>query len=88
MRIRLVNRRFVICLLSVCNQFEITPAAKPIIIADGTLTKPAAGVMATSPTTAPMAMPAADGFAFNYPVCKHPAYRGSAAAAEFVVTRC
>ena len=32
-----------------------------MIIAAGTLTKPAAGVMATKPTTAPIAMPAADG---------------------------
>ena len=60
--------------LQLATKFEITPAAKPIINADETLTYPAAGVIATSPTTAPTAIPVADGFPFIDPICKHPAY--------------
>src|SRR6476646_8979339 len=42
--------------------FEISAAIKPIKILCGMATKPAAGVIATKPTTAPMQKPSTEGF--------------------------
>ena len=71
--------------LQLATKFEITPAAKPIINADETLTYPAAGVIATNPTTAPIAMPVADGFPL-ITQSESIQLTAAAAAAKFVVT--
>src|SRR5450755_4291149 len=49
------------CFRLVAAQKQITPAATPITIAPPGSTKPEAGVMATSPATAPEAAPSTEG---------------------------
>src|SRR5450631_2962061 len=64
--------------------FEITAAITPMKILCGMATKPAAGVMATSPTTAPIQNPNTEGF-FPFITSKNIQDNPAAAAAVFVV---
>src|ERR1700735_20577 len=49
------------CFMYVAVQKHITPAATPMMIAEPGSTKPEAGVMATSPATAPEIAPSTEG---------------------------
>src|SRR5271165_141927 len=49
------------CLSEVADQKQITPAATPMMIEPPGSTKPEAGVMATSPATAPETIPSTEG---------------------------
>src|SRR6476646_5435282 len=66
--------------------FEISAAIKPIKILCGMATKPAAGVIATKPTTAPMQKPSTDGF-FPLATSKNIQDKPAAAAAVLVVAK-
>src|SRR5689334_25288546 len=66
--------------------FDMIAAITPIKILCGIATKPAAGVMATSPTTAPMQNPKTDGF-FPLATSKNIDDRPAAAAAVLVVAK-
>src|SRR5579871_3075360 len=52
------------CLSEVADQKQITPAAMPMIKAGPGSTKPDAGVIATTPATAPEIAPSTDGLPF------------------------
>src|SRR6187431_3825000 len=64
--------------------FETNAATKPIMILCGIPTKPAAGVMATNPTTAPIQNPSTEGF-FPLITSKNIQVRPAEAAAVVVV---
>src|SRR5438045_7239728 len=63
---------------------EAIAAITPTKMLCGIATKPAAGVIATSPTTAPMQNPSTDGF-FPFKTSKNIHDKPAAAAAVFVV---
>src|SRR5271166_1048930 len=52
------------CFRLVADQKQITPAATPMMSAGPGSTKPEAGVMATSPATAPDTVPSTEGLPF------------------------
>src|SRR5678809_982549 len=64
--------------------FEIIAPITPIMILCGIPTKPAAGVIATKPTTAPIQNPKTEGF-FPFITSKNIQDNPAAAAAVFVV---
>ena len=64
--------------------FEMMAATKPIKMLCGMATKPAPGVMATKPTTAPMQKPSTDGF-LPFSTSRNIQLKPAAAAAVFVV---
>src|SRR4051812_39462687 len=64
--------------------FDIIAATTPIKMLCGIATKPAAGVIATRPTTAPMQKPITDGF-LPRSTSKNIQDKPAAAAAVFVV---
>ncbi len=66
--------------------FEMIAATTPIKILCGIATKPAAGVMATKPTTAPIQKPNTEGF-LPLITSKNIQERPAAAAAVFVVAK-
>src|SRR5579864_7170161 len=72
------------CLRLVAAQKQPTPAATPMTIEPPGNTKPEAGVIATSPATAPDAAPSTDGF----PLAIHSAniHPSAAAAVAICVT--
>src|SRR5215213_7085373 len=65
---------------------DITAATTPINILCGIATKPAAGVIATKPTTAPIQKPSKEGF-FPFNTSKNIHDKPAAAAAMFVVVK-
>src|SRR5471030_931447 len=69
------------CFRPVAAQKQITPAATPIAIAPPGSTKPEAGVIATSPATAPETMPSTDGL----PLVIHSANIQPSAAAAVAI---
>src|SRR4030042_2296569 len=71
--------------LQLATRVEIPPAAKPMSKADVTLTYPAAGVIATNPTTAPIETPTAEGLPLTIQSMIIQ-LTAAAAAAKFVVT--
>ena len=66
------------------TKFETSAATVPTNIAFGIVTNPAAGVMATNPTTAPIQKPIADTF-LPFATSNKTQARPAAAAAVFVV---
>src|ERR1019366_7124497 len=73
------------CLTEVTIRKQKTPASKPITSAGIGFTKPDAGVIATSPATAPEMPPSILGFpAFIHSAPIHP--KAAAAAAKWVAT--
>src|SRR3989344_7034355 len=80
-----VSSSAVLSMRQLAITFETKPAIKPITIAADTSTKPEAGVIATKPQTAPIAIPVAVGFPFiiqSYII----QLRAANAAATFVTT--
>src|SRR3954451_23373790 len=69
------------CFRAVADQKQITPAAMPITIDPPGSTKPEAGVMATSPATAPEMAPRTDGL----PLVIHSANIQPSAAAAVAI---
>src|SRR5215217_137916 len=67
-------------------RLEMTAATIPMKILCGIATKPAAGVIATNPTTAPIQKPTTDGF-FPLNTSKNIQDKPAAAAAVFVVEK-
>src|ERR1700679_3381514 len=69
------------CFMYVAVQKQITPAATPMMIAPPGSTKPDAGVIATSPATAPEIAPSTDGL----PLAIHSANIQPSAAAAVAI---
>src|ERR1700723_3532176 len=69
------------CFRPVAAQKQTTPAATPMMIDEPGSTKPDAGVIATSPATAPDTMPSTEGF----PLVVHSATIQPSAAAAVAI---